>query len=169
MDSTTTGIEIKLFTNEESLWDRYAHNSPEASLYHLIGWKRVIERTFGHTTYYLYALQNDHIVGLAPFVFLKSFVFGKFIVSLPFLNYGGIAANSEEIRKLLLEKAIRIAQQEGAAHIELRHLENYGLGLEPANKLLPNGVRISLTASAFGCGAIKPDFRNRTVLREQFV
>jgi len=129
MNDTSTKAQIKLLSHEESLWDQYVHASPAASPYHLTGWKRVIEETFGHLTYYLYALQGNHIVGILPLVYLKSFLFGRFFVSLPYFNYGGIVAENEESRRRLLDGAIKIAQQEGATHIELRHTESYELGL----------------------------------------
>ena len=124
-----TEINITLLSDEGARWDRYVHNSSEATLYHLSGWKRVLEKTFGHRTYYLYASRNNRIVGLLPLVFLKSVLFGKFFISLPFFNYGGIVAEDDEIRKRLLDEAIQLAQQEAARHIELRHIEKYELGL----------------------------------------
>jgi FemAB-related protein (PEP-CTERM system-associated) len=129
MDKTSSEIQIKRLTNEGKQWDQYVHDSAQASLYHLTGWKKVIEKTFGHPTYYLYALQNDCIAGILPLVYLKSLVFGKFFVSVPFFNYGGIAAENEKIRKNLMEEAIHIARREGAKHIELRHTENFELGI----------------------------------------
>lgn len=129
MENTPTDIEIKLLTNEVSLWDQYIQGSSEASLYHLTGWKRVIAQTFGHPTYYLYALQHNRIVGILPLVLLKSLLFGRFFISVPFFNYGGIVTTNDTIRKRLLESAIRMAQQQRAKHIELRHLEHYDLGL----------------------------------------
>lgn len=129
MDNKKTDTEIKLLADEEILWDQYVQNCSEASLYHLVGWKRVIEKTFDHRTYYLYALQSNSIVGILPLVFFNSKLFGNLLISLPFFNYGGIAADSNDTRKILLENAINIAQLEGAEHIELRHMENYNLGL----------------------------------------
>jgi hypothetical protein len=39
-------------------WDAYVHAHPQATVYHLSGWKNVIEKTYGHKTYYLMALQK---------------------------------------------------------------------------------------------------------------
>lgn len=129
MNILTTEIEIKQLTNEDDAWNRYVEESELTTLYHLAGWKRVIEKTFGHTTYYLYAWQNESIVGLLPLVFLKSLLFGRFVVSLPFFNYAGVVAENNEIRNTLIDEAIRIAKQNRAEHIELRHLEQYDIGL----------------------------------------
>lgn len=122
-------IEIMCLKDEDTAWDTYVQNSTTASLYHLTAWKRIIGQTFNHTTYYLYAWQDNQIVGILPLTFLSSLIFGKFLVSLPFFNYAGIAAEHDIARKRLLEEAIRTAQQIGATHIEFRHLENYDLEL----------------------------------------
>jgi serine/alanine adding enzyme len=98
-------------------------------LYHLTAWKRVVEQTFRHPTFYLYAKKDNEIAGILPLVYLKSLLFGKFLISLPYFNYSGIVADQEEIRRRLVEKAIAIAKREDAAHIELRHTTNFELGL----------------------------------------
>ncbi|MGV8056418.1 MAG: GNAT family N-acetyltransferase [Smithellaceae bacterium] len=36
-------------------WDEYVQNHPLSTPYHLYGWKSVIEKTYGHHTYYLMA------------------------------------------------------------------------------------------------------------------
>jgi len=129
MNRSSADVEIKLLSEDNVMWDTYVHESPGASLYHLLGWKRIIERTFGHTTYYLYAVQNNHLAGILPLVCMKSILFGKFLISLPFFNYGGIVTDSEKTRKCLLAKAIDIAYSERAEYIELKHMEDYDIGL----------------------------------------
>lgn len=128
-DTAVSDATIQLLTNQAAEWDNYVRASPEATLYHCSGWKRIIEKSFGHQTYYLYASQHERIVGVLPLIFMKSLIFGRFLVSLPFLNYGGIAADSEAIRTQLLHEVVRIGQQERAEHIEFRHLADYDLGL----------------------------------------
>lgn len=110
-------------------WDSYVKNRDNFSVYHLIGWKNVIERSFGHRTFYLIAENDGRIKGILPLVLLNSKLFGTFFVSLPFFNYGGICADNEGAEELLLQEAISIAEKEKAEHIELRHLENHNLFL----------------------------------------
>ena len=129
MKTTTAEMEIKQLTHESEAWNRYVQESDMTTLYHLAGWKRVLEKTFGHATYYLYARKNGHIMGLLPLVFLKSMLFGKFMVSLPFFNYAGVIAEDDDTRAALIDEAIRIARQNKAEHIELRHLTHYDIGL----------------------------------------
>lgn len=111
--------------SDRSRWDEYVTRSNAASCYHLIGWKKVIEETFGHKTYYLLSEdENLKINGILPFIHLKSRLFGSFAVSLPYFNYGGICADSQEIIDGLLTTAIDIARSEGMKHLELRHTQN---------------------------------------------
>jgi len=115
-------IQIKsLEPGANEAWDEYVHHHPDASFYHLSGWKTVIERSFHHHPVYLYAASNSKIVGLFPLFHIKSLLFGSFLISLPFLNYGGILADDNEIENLLLADAIKTAQNLKADFIELRH------------------------------------------------
>ncbi len=119
-------MRIRLFTEgDREQWDRYVDHSSSSACYHLIGWKDVIERSFGHKTFYLLAENSENEVkGILPLVNLKSFMFGNFMVSLPYLNYGGICSEDSEIQDLLLKEAIKIAEREKVEHIELRHTTN---------------------------------------------
>lgn len=101
-------------------WDEYVMGSPGASLYHLSAWKDLISECFGHDTHYLFSTENGSITGILPMVHLRSRLFGSFMVSMPYFNYGGICADSPEAGGLLLETAIGIAKEAGAEHIELR-------------------------------------------------
>ncbi len=66
------------------------------------------------------ATDNEKIVGILPLVQLKSLLFGNFIVSMPYFNYGGIVADSGEITDLLINAAQALRKQLGCSHIELR-------------------------------------------------
>ncbi|MGR3309902.1 MAG: FemAB family XrtA/PEP-CTERM system-associated protein [Candidatus Brocadiales bacterium] len=123
-------MEVKILsTNTAEKWDSYVQTSQEGTLYHLTAWKGIIENTFGHKTYYVYTEGDGKITGILPLVLMKSLLFGKFIISVPFFNYGGICANGENERNVLLKYAIEIARREAAKHIELRHTKKYDFGL----------------------------------------
>lgn len=115
-------IEIIRYTDVPEVWDEYVQRKESATIYHQAGWKRVIEKSFGHRPYYLVAREEEKIKGILPLFLLKSRLFGRFLVSLPFLNYGGICADDEETISLLFEKAVEVAKAEGAEYIELRYL-----------------------------------------------
>ena len=124
-------------------WDAYVNKHPKATLYHLSGWKNVIEKTYGHKTYYLMAVnssntcdQNEHssldkpiqnltngVVGILPIVHMKNFFFGNSLVSIPFFDMGGILADNEEIEKALLTEAVKLGQKLKVKSIELRQAQ----------------------------------------------
>jgi len=102
-------------------WDAYVARQPQASAYHRWQWRDVFERAFAHETQYLAARRGDRVVGVLPLVLFRSHVFGRFIVSLPFVNYGGVVADDEAAGGALLREAERIAAEGRFDHVELRH------------------------------------------------
>lgn len=109
-------------------WDAFVQSHPLASPYHRISVRNAIERAFGHKTQYLYALDKSHrFIGVLPLVNLKSRLFGNFVVSMPYFNYGGILANNEETASRLVEAAGDWADSFSADHMELRHLKASGM------------------------------------------
>jgi serine/alanine adding enzyme len=101
-------------------WNEFVTSHP-VSFYHDLRWKKVVEEVFGHQTYYLYA-QNaaQQVVGIVPLVRMKTLLFGDYLVSLPFFNYAGVAAESVEAHNFLIEQASKLKQQLGCSHVELR-------------------------------------------------
>jgi serine/alanine adding enzyme len=125
-------------------WDRFVMEASDSTCYHLSGWKNVIEKSFGHKTYYLFAEDGDgQIHGILPLVNLNSFLFGNFMISMPYFNYGGICADREEAAAELLDAAIDIAEKQKAAHIELRH--SLPMKPEMPSKTSKVSMRLKLT------------------------
>jgi serine/alanine adding enzyme len=124
--------------------DRYVETHPHATGYHLSGWRGVIERAFGHETRCLVALSGADVAGVLPLVFFRSRLFGRFAVSLPFLNYGGVVADTPEARRALVDQAIAETQARGASHLELRHTEQLCPGLSPKRHKV--AMRLALEA-----------------------
>jgi FemAB-related protein (PEP-CTERM system-associated) len=81
----------------------------------------VFEKAFGHETVYLAARQDGRIVGVLPLVVLNSPLFGRFAVSLPFVNYGGVCAPDAAVRQFLVEEAAKVAVERRLSYVELRH------------------------------------------------
>lgn len=105
----------------EEEWDSFVDGHPEATGYHLWKWRNVFEDAFGHRTEYLAARQGARIAGILPLVVLESRLFGRFMVSLPFVNYGGVLSTSDEARQELLRHSFELAKKLRLSHFELRH------------------------------------------------
>ena len=125
-----TNFEISLAAPEtQALWDSYVLQHPSATHCHRWAWKTVIENAFEIPTYYLIATERGKVVGVLPLAWQKSLLFGSFMTSLPFLNAGGPLADSLEIEQALVDRAIEIAKQTGAARLQLRCRGEYRLAL----------------------------------------
>jgi FemAB-related protein (PEP-CTERM system-associated) len=107
------------------LSDAYVAAHPHGSPYHRRAWLDVIQAAFGHRTTYLVAETSGAIAGVLPLVFFKSALFGRFAVSMPFLNYGGVLADNSRVERVLLERAIEVTRRAGGSHLELRHTRQH--------------------------------------------
>jgi serine/alanine adding enzyme len=123
-------MKVTELNKEGGLWEAFIHSSPQASFYHRLGWRDVIQSAFGHQTRYLIAWEGAEIRGVLPLVEMRSALFGHFLVSLPFFNYGGILADSSEAERQLARAAIELATRQGASHIELRQAFPFSEPLE---------------------------------------
>jgi FemAB-related protein (PEP-CTERM system-associated) len=102
-------------------WNAFVARNQRATAYHRIEWKGVVERAFRHETRYLTAETDIGVVGILPLVLFRSRLFGRFAVSMPFANYGGVVADSEQAAAALLAAAVDLARKDGAEYLELRH------------------------------------------------
>ncbi len=113
---------IKILENSTiQKWDQYVENNPSATFFHKAGWKEVIEKTFGHQTYYFYTEENGKVTGILPLVHIKSLLFGHSLSSCAFCVYGGIIADDTESYAELDTKACELAKELGVDHLEMRN------------------------------------------------
>lgn len=111
-------------------WDEYVERHPRATAYHRADAVDIGKRAFGLKTTFLTARDGRTIVGALPLVEQSSRLFGRFLVSLPFVTYGGILAEDTEIASALALRAAQEAQARKADHVEFRHsaqMPNAGL------------------------------------------
>lgn len=74
-------------------------------------------------------VQQGSIVGVLPLFSIKSILFGKSLVSVPFAAYGGVLADNQRITKQLLEKAKELTRSEKLEYLELRNRDEEIAGL----------------------------------------
>lgn len=115
-------LEARPFTQEDTArWERFVEALPDATFFHRIGWREVIERSFGHRTHYLLAERGGEIAGVLPLAEVKSLLFGHALVSLPFCALAGVAASDQEAAWALHRAAQALAERLGVEHLELRN------------------------------------------------
>jgi serine/alanine adding enzyme len=101
-------------------WDRFARGQAGWTAFHLAAWKPLIERVFGHECLYLEARDESGVLhGILPLVRVRSFLFGHYLVSMPYLNYGGPLGSNEAVRELAA-RAVELASASGVKLLELR-------------------------------------------------
>ncbi len=115
---TSSALEIVDWT-DAGQWDRFVESAADATFCHLHGWREVFGAGFGHPTHYRAAVSAQGLVGVQPLVHVRSRLFGNYLVSMPFLNYGG-PLGTTGVRTALADDARRIAEQAGVDLLELR-------------------------------------------------
>ena len=108
--------------NDARLWTNYVESHADATGYHEWPWREVFERAFGCEPLYVSARRDGRLVGVLPTVFMDSWLFGRALISLPYLNYGGVLADDSASASALFRHAIEIAQARRCRHVELRHI-----------------------------------------------
>lgn len=131
---TGSGIRVSIAdltsSAEVSAWDSFVDRADGTANYHRTGWLSVIEKTFGHKPYPLWARDGDGaVLGVLPMALMKSRLFGTFLTSLPFFNFGGIVAETPEVTAALVARAEEVVSECGAEFLELRHIDAVAEGL----------------------------------------
>ena len=93
-------------------------------------WLAVLAQGLRHEPYCIEAVADGQVVGLLPLCYVQSLLFGRFLVSLPYLNTGGVLADDEDVARALIDRAIELADQLKVRYLELRHeqpIEHPGL------------------------------------------
>lgn len=112
-------------------WDAYVASRPELSPFLLYSWSSIIEKSYGHRSYFL-ALpagcgEENRFSAILPLVHFHPPAGPSRLVSLPYLDYAGLAAENDQPEAQLLKVAFTLAGDLGAEHVELRQDASYPL------------------------------------------
>ncbi|MDB5103957.1 MAG: FemAB superfamily protein [Fibrobacteres bacterium] len=113
---------IRLFDpGLEQACREFLGNSPQANYCHDPAWMKVIKEAYDKEAFAFVRTDPDTgaVKGMAPACFLASAAFGKNLVCLPYLDYGGILAEDSETEDLLRDKLVAEAQAR-RAQLEIR-------------------------------------------------
>ena len=113
----------ELGAGDVARWNRFVEECPDATFFHRAEWRRVIEKAFGHPTWYWLAEDGEgRVRGVLPLVRVRSWLFGDTLASIPFGVYGGVAAVDETARCFLERQACDLAGRLGVGALEMRNL-----------------------------------------------
>ncbi len=101
-------------------WTEFVASQPSATQSHLIEWREVISAVFGYEPLYRVARRGGKITGVLPAFLVNSLLLGRHILSVPFLNSGGICAADEASRDALIAGIYGLVKSHRARHAELR-------------------------------------------------
>lgn len=129
-------MTLRLETNATppAEWDAFVRQAPGGTACHWSGWRRVLESTFGHECHWLAARdERGALAGVLPLVRVRSVLFGHYLVSMPYLNYGGPLGSDAAVR-LLADRAAAMAAEDRVKRLELRSRIALPLDLEPSHR-----------------------------------
>ncbi|MEO7042732.1 MAG: FemAB family XrtA/PEP-CTERM system-associated protein [Gemmatimonadaceae bacterium] len=139
-------LRIERYTGSADRWDDFVRAQTGWTNNHLYGWRTVMQKAMRHDAPYLVAIETDshEIVGVLPLVRVKSALFGHFLVSIPFLNYGGPIGRPDAVAALF-EHAAEMAASDKAAVLELRN--RYDAGAVPGYDVSHRKITVLLDST----------------------
>jgi serine/alanine adding enzyme len=118
-------MTIVCATEVDKSWDRFVESHPRATVGHLSAWGTLAREAYGHESLYLVAEEGGEIVGVLPLVRIASRLFGRRLVSMPFLDYGGVLAEpGRGLETALVEEARRLTPLTGSHGLGLRQFHS---------------------------------------------
>ena len=139
-------LRVERYTGSAKRWDDFVRAQSGWTHSHLYGWRTVMQESMRHDTPYLVATdaESGDIRGVLPLVRVKSMLFGHFLVSIPFLNYGGPLGEPNAVAALAA-RAAEIAATDKAGVLELRN--RYDLGTIPDFDVSHRKITVLLDSS----------------------
>lgn len=84
-------------------------------------WTDILQAGLGHRPYVFTASDRGRLVGYLPLALVSSRLFGRFLVSLPYLNSSGVVAIDAAVAAALIDHAVQLADELDVRYLELRH------------------------------------------------
>ncbi|MEZ6122831.1 MAG: FemAB family PEP-CTERM system-associated protein [Planctomycetaceae bacterium] len=114
-------ITVQLAEHAPTGWNDYLSRFDYDGFHLRSEWGNVFRSALRHQTFYVWASEGGRIVGVLPLAFVSGPIFGRFLCSQPYLNTGGVLADTPDIAGQLIDRAVRLADELNVRHLELRH------------------------------------------------
>lgn len=89
---------------------------------HELRWLNILADGLQHEPYLLEAAAaGEAVIGRLALAFVRSRLFGRFLVSLPYLNSGGVQGHDAAAAAVLIGRAATLADELDCHYLELRH------------------------------------------------
>ncbi len=114
-------MEIVPLTKDLYLqWNAYVDAHPYGRIYQRTEWKEITEWAFGKKTFYRVVAHHGKIQGILPVVHFHTFLVGKQLISLPYVNYGGPLWSNEEAKQVILKEIETLRKSTNSQAFEIR-------------------------------------------------
>lgn len=124
-------VQVETWT-DPAAWDAFVLRSPDGTMAQRWAWLSIISATYRHTGIPLAAVRGSTLVGVLPLVLMRSRLFGRHLVSMPFLDAGGLCTAGDPAADDALVRAATELAREHDAHLELRHTGDRPIPLVPS-------------------------------------
>ncbi|WP_425616579.1 FemAB family XrtA/PEP-CTERM system-associated protein [Anatilimnocola sp. NA78] len=84
-------------------------------------WLSVLKQGLQQQPYCIQVHSAGKLVGFLPLVFVESAIFGRYLVSLSYVNSAGIVAETDAVASQLVDEAVKLAKRCNVRYLELRH------------------------------------------------
>lgn len=111
---------FELEDNYSVAWDAFVDSHPSGSIFHLLCWRRTIEKTYNYPAKYFYAKRGEKWTGVLPSFVVGAPPFPRALVSVPVAVGGGILAEDAQTAALLRGAAREYAQKENLEYVEYK-------------------------------------------------
>lgn len=105
--------------------DRYLDAAAAPSQGHRPQWLAALRDGLGHRPTPITAWRDGELVGYLPLVATRSVLFGRRLVSLPYVSEAGVLAEDAKVAQALVNQAKAVGRKQHANNVELRHREPF--------------------------------------------
>lgn len=123
-NSEPIAIEVVRGTStpdQDQAWAALVRNRNLDDLHADPSWHLAICAGLNHERYVVQAKSGDDLLGVLPLSFIKSRLFGRFLVSLPYVNWAGPVSDNANVTAKLIDRATSLADELDVRFLELRN------------------------------------------------
>jgi FemAB-related protein (PEP-CTERM system-associated) len=84
-------------------------------------WMPVLKEGLQQRPMRIESRRDGRLVGMLPLSLVESRLFGRFLVSLPYVNSAGVIASDAAASRSLIDRAVGFADENSVRYLELRH------------------------------------------------
>ena len=105
----------------EEQYRNFIDDHPNASIYHTLDWRSIIQKTYSYQPFYIIAKDGEEIKGVLPLFEVKSVIHGKRLVSIPFSHWVSILYQDLNILYQMVDFAMYLTRKRKCSYLEIKH------------------------------------------------